>query len=469
MSFKSAVLNTTVAARTTNGMKAIKSTLSNTTDLFFRIGASRGKDITAQFEKAFQENSDIALRIAQWARDARGGAGERELYRQVLKHLEKLHTDVLLSTRILQNTAEIGRWDDLLIFTNAEVKAKAFGMIKEALDAGNGLCSKWMPRKGPVSVELREAFGWSPKYYRKRLVELTKVVETQMCSKQWNEINFSHVPSLAMSRYSKAFGKNASDAFTEFKTKLKSGDKSVKVNAGAVYPYDITKNVKYGDSGLADEQWKALPNFIGDAMVLPVVDVSGSMSTPAGGYASKSGVSCLDVAVSLGLYCADKNTGAFKDLFLTFSTDSKFVHLTGTLSKKMAQMNRSDWDMSTDLHKAFEEILRVAKTNDVPAKDMPQVLLIMSDMQFNSCTRYDDSAMQMIRRKYTEAGYEVPQIVFWNLNAADNVPVKFDTKGVALVSGFSPSIMKSVLAADMDGFTPEGIMKKAVMSERYSL
>ena len=469
MSFKSAVLNTTVAARTTNGMKAIKSTLSNTTDLFFRIGASRGKDITAQFEKAFQENSDIALRIAQWARDARGGAGERELYRQVLKHLEKLHTDVLLSTRILQNTAEIGRWDDLLIFTNAEVKAKAFGMIKEALDAGNGLCSKWMPRKGPVSVELREAFGWSPKYYRKRLVELTKVVETQMCSKQWNEINFSHVPSLAMSRYSKAFGKNASDAFTEFKTKLKSGDKSVKVNAGAVYPYDITKNVKYGDSGLADEQWKALPNFIGDAMVLPVVDVSGSMSTPAGGYASKSGVSCLDVAVSLGLYCADKNTGAFKDLFLTFSTDSKFVHLTGTLSQKMAQMNRSDWDMSTDLHKAFEEILRVAKTNDVPAKDMPQVLLIMSDMQFNRCTRYDDSAMQMIRRKYTEAGYEVPQIVFWNLNAADNVPVKFDTKGVALVSGFSPSIMKSVLAADMDGFTPEGIMKKAVMSERYSL
>ena len=469
MSFKSAVLNTTVAARTTNGMKAIKSTLSNTTDLFFRIGASRGKDITAQFEKAFQENSDIALRIAQWARDARGGAGERELYRQVLKHLEKLHTDVLLSTRILQNTAEIGRWDDLLIFTNAEVKAKAFGMIKEALDAGNGLCSKWMPRKGPVSVELREAFGWSPKYYRKRLVELTKVVETQMCSKQWNEINFSHVPSLAMSRYSKAFGKNASDAFTEFKTKLKSGDKSVKVNAGAVYPYDITKNVKYGDSGLADEQWKALPNFIGDAMVLPVVDVSGSMSTPAGGYASKSGVSCLDVAVSLGLYCADKNTGAFKDLFLTFSTDSKFVHLTGTLSQKMAQMNRSDWDMSTDLHKAFEEILRVAKSNDVPAKDMPQVLLIMSDMQFNSCTRYDDSVMQMIRRKYTEAGYEVPQIVFWNLNAADNVPVKFDTKGVALVSGFSPAIMKSVLAADMDGFTPEGIMKKAVMSDRYAL
>ena len=469
MSFKNAVLNTTVEARTWNGMKAIKSTLSDTTDLFFKIGASRGKDITAQFEKAFQENPDIALRIAQWARDARGGAGERELYRQVLKHLEKAHPEVLLETRILQNTAEIGRWDDLLVFTNGDIKAKAFGLIKEALDSGNGLCAKWMPRKGPISVELRESFGWSPKYYRKRLVELTKVVETQMCSKQWEEINFSHVPSLAMSRYSKAFGKNAAEKFTEFKTKLKSGDKSVKVNAGAVYPYDITKNVRYGDSDLADEQWKALPNFIGDAMVLPLVDVSGSMGKPAGGYSSKSGVSCLDVAVSLGLYCSDKNTGPFKDLFLTFSSKPKFVHLKGTLSQKITQMNRSNWEMSTNLHGAFEEILRVSKENNVPHKDMPQVLLIMSDMQFNSCTRYDDSAMKMIQRKYKDAGYEVPQVVFWNLNAADNVPVKFDTKGVALVSGFSPSIMKSVLAADMEGFTPEGIMKKAVMSDRYSI
>jgi hypothetical protein len=469
MSFKNAVLNTTVPARTWNGMKAIESTLSNTTDLFFKIGASRGKNITAQFEKAFQENSDIALRIAQWARDARGGAGERELYRQVLKHLEQTHTDVLLGTRLLENTAEIGRWDDLLIFTDSDVKAKAFGLIWKALDSGNGLCAKWMPRKGPIALELRNFLGWSPKYYRKRLVELTKVVETQMCAKQWDEINFSHVPSLAMSRYSKAFGKNASDSFTEFKTKLKSGDKSVKVNAGAVYPYDITKNVKYGDSGLADEQWKALPNFIGDAMVLPLVDVSGSMTTPAGGYNSKSGVSCLDVAVSLGLYCSDKNTGPFKDLFLTFSTKPKFVHLTGTLSQKIKQMNTSNWEMSTNLHGAFEEILRVAKSNDVAAKDMPQVLLIMSDMQFNQCTRFDDSAMQMIRRKYKDAGYETPQVVFWNLNAADNVPVKFDEKGVALVSGFSPSIMKSVLAADMDGFTPEGIMKKAVMSDRYSI
>ena len=296
MSFKSAVINsssrTENVARTTNGMKALKSTLSNTTDLFFKIGASRGKTITDQFAKAYSEDREMALRVAQWARDVRGGAGERELFRQVLKHLEATNKDELLNTRILENATEIGRWDDLLVFTDAQVKDKAYGMIREALESGNGLCAKWMPRKGPVSIELRQAFGWSPKFYRKRLVELTKVVESAMCAKEFDSINFSHVPSLAMSRYSKAFGKNAPDAFTAYKEALKKGDPKVaKVNAGAVYPYDIVKTVRRGDAALADEQWKALPNFIGDASVLPIVDVSGSMTCKAGGHQSKSDIS----------------------------------------------------------------------------------------------------------------------------------------------------------------------------------
>jgi hypothetical protein len=474
MSFKSAVINsssrTENVARTTNGMKALKSTLSNTTDLFFKIGASRGKTITDQFAKAYSEDREMALRVAQWARDVRGGAGERELFRQVLKHLEATNKDELLNTRILENATEIGRWDDLLVFTDAQVKDKAYGMIREALESGNGLCAKWMPRKGPVSIELRQAFGWSPKFYRKRLVELTKVVESAMCAKEFDSINFSHVPSLAMSRYSKAFGKNAPDAFTAYKEALKKGDPKVaKVNAGAVYPYDIVKTVRRGDAALADEQWKALPNFIGDASVLPIVDVSGSMTCKAGGPQSKSDISCLDVAVSLGLYCADKNTGPFKDVFLTFSSSPKFVTVTGTLSQKVKTMERSNWDMSTDLHAAFDEILRVSISNNVAREDMPKILLIMSDMQFNCCRGYDDRAIQMIRRKYNDADYEMPAVVFWNINAHENVPVRFDEKGTALVSGFSPAIMKAVLAADMDAMTPEAVMKKAVMSDRYTL
>lgn len=475
MSFKNAIIaenaSTANVARTWNGMKALKSSLSNTTDLFFKIGASRGKNITSQFSKAYAEDREMALRVAQWARDVRGGAGERELFRQVLKHLEKTNKRELLDTRILENTAEIGRWDDLLIFSDAEVKEKAFGLIRNALEAGNGLCAKWMPRKGPIAVELREAFGWSPKFYRKRLVELTKVVETKMCAKEFDSINFSHVPSLAMSRYSKAFGKNAPEAFTAYKEALKKGDPKVaKVNAGAVYPYDIVKNVRRGDSALADEQWKALPNFIGDAMVLPIVDTSGSMTSHrAGGSQSKSDITCMDVAVSLGLYCSDKNTGPFKDVFLTFSSKPKFQTVTGTLSQKVRQMERAEWGYSTDLHAAFDEILRVSVKNNVAREDMPKILLILSDMQFNCCTGYDDRAIQMIRRKYNDADYDMPAVVFWNINAADNVPVRFDEKGTALVSGFSPAIMKSVLAADLDGLTPEAVMKKAVMSDRYAL
>lgn len=465
MTFKAAVLNTEVEARTTNGMKALASSLSKNVDLFFKIGASRGKDITADFERAYQEDRDSAIRIAQWARDIRSGSGERELFRQVLRYLEKNHKKDLLETKLLANVAELGRWDDLLIFTTDEVKAKAFGLIQEALVAGNGLAAKWMPRKGPIALALREYFGWSPKYYRKRLVELTKVVEQQMCAKDWNSINFSHVPSLAMSRYTKAFSKNAAEAFQMYKNKLEAGDTSVKVNAGAVYPYDIIKSLRHGDKVIADEQWKALPNFIGDASIIPVVDVSGSMHCPAGG--SKT-VMCIDVALSLGLYCADKNTGAFKDLFLTFSDRSKFVHLKGSLSEKMTQMDRSEWGMSTNLHSAFNEILRVATKNNVPAEDMPGAILILSDMQFNQCIRFDDSAFEMARRKYEEAGYQLPAIVFWNINSRDNVPVRFDERGTALVSGFSPSIMKSVLAADMENMTPEGIMLTTISNERYS-
>ena len=191
------------------------------------------------------------------------------------------------------------------------------------------------------------------------------------------------------------------------------------------------------------------------------------MGCPAGGHNSKSSTTCMDVAVSLGLYIADKNTGKFKDTFLTFSGEPKLLHLRGNVVDKMKQMTESHWEMNTNLNKAVQKILDVAVEGNVPDQEMPKVLLILSDMQFDRCARFDDSAMQMIARKYAEAGYTMPSIVFWNLNAADNVPVKYDERGVALVSGFSPSIVKSVLKADLDNFTPEAIMLQTIMSDRY--
>jgi hypothetical protein len=474
--FVSAVQNQ--SARTTNGMRARKSTASACVDLFFKIGASRGKDITKDFVAAYVENKDIALRIAQWVRDARGGAGERELFRQILAYLDKHDPDA--AAQLLMKVPEIGRWDDIFVVKNDKLKYQAFSMLGDALRAKNGLAAKWTPRKGELAVEIRNFFGMSPKFYRKSLVELTKVVEQDMCAKNWDEINFSHVPSVAHARYKKAFFRNTQE-YAKYVAELVKDPKdrsvNVKINAGAVYPYDVlkgvigsyNKNYNSTELGALQAQWDAMENFIGDANVLPLVDVSGSMTCKAGGHASKSETTCLDIAVSLGLYCADKNTGKFKDTFLTFSGSPELLHLKGNIVQKVQQMVTSNWGMNTDLIKALDKVLKVAKDGAVPQEEMPEVLLIMSDMQFDACARFDDSAMKAIERKFTDAGYEVPKIVFWNLNAHENVPVKYDTRGVALVSGFSPSIMVSVLGGDTDNFTPEAIMLKTLMVDRYNL
>jgi hypothetical protein len=459
--FAEAVKTTPAVARTTNGMKAKAHSGNALVDLFYKIGASRGKSVVTDFEKAFQEDSDLAMKIALWSRDVRGGAGERQIFREILVHLEKFHPSSLEA--VLPFVAEFGRWDDLLVFKTEKFKHLAYTLIGDALRERNGLAAKWMPRQGPIAVEIRNFYGMSPKQYRKSLVALTNVVESKMCTKDWDSIEFGKLPSLASARYNKAFGRNAKTAYEAYKARLTAG--TDKVNASAVYPYDVIKTLRHGgDSVVADAQWASLPNYIGDASVMPLVDVSGSMCCPVGGNAN---LQCIDVALSLGLYCADKNTGVFKDTFLTFSSKPKAQVVKGTLAQKMSQMNSSDWGMSTNLHAAFDEILRIAVKGGVNASDMPKTLLILSDMQFNQCVSFDDSAHQMIKRKYKDAGYEVPNIVFWNLNSKDNVPVKFDKHGTALVSGFSPAVMKGVLSgADM---TPYGIMLATVDVPRYSV
>jgi hypothetical protein len=460
--FVEAVKSVPTITRTENGMKTFDSSKSNLVDLFFSIGASRGKDLSTEFARALAQDETTALRLLMWARDVRGGAGEREVVRKILLNLEKTNPEAL--ARVLPHLAEFGRWDDLLIFKTKEVKAKAFTMIGDALRAKNGLAAKWMPRQGALAAEIRTFFGMSPKFYRKSLVELSKTVEQNMCAQDWTNINYSHVPSLAAARYQKAFKKHDAAGYEAYKAALVTGD--AKVNAAAVYPYDVIKSNKFGgDATVMQAQWDALPNYIGDELVLPMCDVSGSMSCPVGGNAN---LTCMDVCVSLGLYLADKNTGPFKDMFLTFSAKSKIEILKGNLTAKLAQLQRSQWDMNTNLNAAFDEVLRVATAGKVDAEDMPKYILIMSDMQFDQCTRYDDSAMQMIERKYAEAGYTVPNIVFWNLNArAGQSPVKFDKKGTALVSGFSPAILQSILAAeDLD---PTSVMMQTLNSDRYAV
>jgi len=381
------------------------------------------------------------------------------------------------AAKLLMKVPEIGRWDDIFVVKNDKLKYQAFSMLGDALRAKNGLAAKWTPRKGQIAREIREFFGMSPKQYRKTLVGMTKVVESQMCANDWDNINFSHVPSQASRIYKKAFNRH-SVKFAEYVAKLVSGDKSVKVNAGAIFPHDVLKGVinlyggvSYNKTELDHivAQWDALPNYVGDANIMPLVDVSGSMACPVGGFGSGAKTTCMDVAVSLGLYVSEKNKGKFKDTFLTFSGSPELLHLKGDILQKIAQMVQSKWGMSTDLVKAMDKILKTAKAGGVPQEEMPEVLLIMSDMQFNQCAAFDDSAMKMIERKFNDAGYDLPKIVFWNLNAHDNMPVKYDTRGVALVSGFSPAIMVGVLGGDTENFTPHAIMLKTLMVPRYDL
>lgn len=471
MTFRNAVINTknNAVSRTANGMKANATSANAVLDFFGLVGSSRGTDLTRQFTAALVESEELTLRTLLWTRDVRGGAGERKQFRDLLVSLEK--SNPTLAGRLIHKVPEVGRWDDLFVYTDPINQGKAFDMIGQALRDGNPLAAKWMPRKGLQAAILRKHLGMTPKQYRKTLVNLTNVVETQMCAKNWDEINFSHVPSLAAARYQKAFDRNASEEYAKYIAELSKApedrDPKVKINAGAVYPYNVVKSVYSGNEAVANAQWKALPNYVGDARIMPMVDVSGSMG-PVNGYGDR--VSPMQVAMSLGLYLSEKNTSEFSDMFLTFSAEPKFVTVKGALSLRLKQMLRSEWGMNTNLHAAFDEILRVAVSHNVKPGDMPEMLLILSDMQFDHCTRFDDNAQEMIKRKYTDAGYEVPKIVFWNLSmyGSDNTPIKFNDRGVALVSGFSPAIMTSVLADDLEGYTPYNVMLKTIMSDRYA-
>lgn len=477
MTFKNAVLNdlNEAPARTSNGMKARKTSASAVLDFFGKAGSSRGTALVKEFTAALTDNQDLAVRALLWTRDIRLGAGERKQFRDLLVALESANPD--LAGQLMAKVPLLGRWDDLFVYTDPINRRKAIEMYADALRNGDGLASKWAPRekstKSAVAFELRKALDLTPREYRKLLSATTNVVESQMCAKTWNEINFSHVPSLASARYQKAFGRNAGEAYAAYLRELQKPESErnpkVKINASAVYPYDVVKSVVKGNAAVANEQWKALPNYVGNARIMPMVDVSGSMGSLCYSY-GKGTVQPIDVAVSLGLYLSEKNTSDFKDMFLTFSGSPKLEVLKGTLSQRVAQLEKAHWDMNTNLHKAFEEILRVAVKGKVAQEDMPEILLILSDMQFDACTRFDDSAQETIKRKYAEAGYAVPKIVFWNLSphANSNTPVRFDDKGVCHVSGFSPAIMKSVLSVeDLEDFTPFNVMVRTLMNERY--
>jgi hypothetical protein len=467
---------------TENGAKAWATSDSKVLDLFGKIGSSRGRDLTAAFSAALAEDENLAIRVLLWARDVRSGAGERAQFRNLLRSLESQNP--ALAGRIMRKVPELGRADDLFTYKDPINRKAALRMYADALMNGDGLFAKWAPRltsskkantpgkleKLKNANELRKFMMLSPKEYRQILVNSTRVVEQLMCAKRWDEINFSHVPSLASARYQKAFGKNASEAYSAYIRELQKPqeerDPKVKVNAGAVYPYDVVKSLRHGNEAVANAQFEALPNYVGDTKIMPMVDVSGSMGVQLAG-----GMTAMDVALSLGLYLSSKTSSDFKDMFITFTSSATIQVLKGSLSQKMRQMQGAV-GYDTNLTKAFDSLLQTAKRGNVSPENMPDFILVLTDLQFNDMSVKGTSvtALEMARQKYRDAGYKCPQIVFWNLaarNSADQSPVKMTDFGVCMVSGFSPAIMASVLGADPEEFTPYKLMMKTIMSERY--
>ena len=471
-------LNTT---ETLNGAKAYKSTLDSCVDLFGQIAACRNDVNKAQklFALAFKENPETATRILFWTRDIRGGQGERSIFRQLFKYLVEENGEI--GAKLVSLVPEYGRWDDLLVLENTSAWETVLNAIQAQLDLDRlhlktdgkvSLLAKWIPSINASSKDSKRLgrkiashLGLSEKEYRKILSNLRtqiRIVEQAMCSKEWSAIDYSKVPSRAAFMYRKAFQKQDGERYAQYLSAVEKGE--AKINAATLYPYDIVEQYLYKgarNDKTIDLQWEALPNFMeGETFNgLVVADVSGSM------YGRP-----MAVSISLAMYIAERNTApVWKDKFLTFSESPELQTIVGsTIGKRIENLSRAAWGYNTDLMAVFKTVLSAAESNNIAPEDMPQKLIIVSDMQFDrACSSNKRTNFEQIQKLYRKAGYEMPQLVFWNVNAiGGNVPMTIHDTGTCLVSGCSPSILKSIMTDKV--VTPVDTMNDTVYSERYA-
>jgi hypothetical protein len=454
----------TNVAFTENGAVSYASTLNPILDFFVTAPASF-KDVekgVTIFKLAYAADRRTALRILLWVRDIRGGAGARAIYRACLAWLSvDAPKDAI---RMLDRTVLVGRWDDVISVLSEprrdnSVYEHVIALVRDSLQKNDFLCAKWMPRKGPLAAILALSLQKTPKQWRKTLVNICSknfLVETEMCSNQWNSIPYENVPSVAFARYKSAFKRHDMNGYSKFLGAVKSGEKTI--NAGAIFPHDIVRDCK---SAGADEQWKQLPCYLeGEDTGIVVADVSGSMASSVSGS-----ITNLHVAISLAIYMAERARGPFKDHFITFSERATMVHIPSTLSlaEKVKIAQNSQWDMNTDIQSVFNLLLDTAKKNKVEQKDMPKFVTIISDMQFDQCGKHTN--LDVIRTKYSEAGYKMPKLVFWNVAAYGDKPATMKDLDTILIGGFSPAILQNVFKQGVS--SPMEIFLNTVLNPRY--
>lgn len=477
---------------TLNGALTNASTKNSLVDLFGVAGSARrmsDEAIIELYEKAAATDEESAIILMFYFRDILQGQGERRFFRVLLKHLGETRPEI--AKVLIEHVPEFGRWDDLYALVDTPVEKEMFSFMKAQLEKDRrsehpSLLAKWLKGSRPSSSESKrlmrktwQAFELTPVAYRKILSALRKrigIIETQMCKNEWDQIDYSKVPSQAMKQYIRAFGRRDGERFGNYLNSVLSEDKTVEsatINAKTLYPHEIIGSLpslrRFGISPQTDLEekaltalWENLPEYaLYDT--LPVIDVSGSMLTPI-----SEKVRPIHASIGLGLYAAEHMEGEFKNSFITFDSNPRFVEFSEKESfiDRVRKIAESDWGYSTDLEKVFKLILTRAIVNNVPQEQMPQRILIISDMEFDSCSEYGETIYENARKRFKQAGYQLPQVVFWNVDAKTKQYPIVEEDNALILSGYSPVVIKFLYGGEL--LTPIDLVMGVVNSERYN-
>lgn len=495
--FRNLFSTTTPSTTTTaNGAKSLATSENARVDLFFKLtrDVADNSSFETWVENAWLEHPLDTLKLLFHSRDCRGGKGDRNTFLKGMTMVSERWPECFSAN--IERIPSYGRWLDLVELlgrlkndTHKQHIARflAFTLKRDRermieVFPGATLLAKWMPSEKKkwdrttdvtkmVCAELypREPFnGYVRKKFRTEyltpLRSYLDIVEKRMCTGEWDMIQFSKVPSVTMHKLRKAFEKNAPDTFKAWLNEVESGKK--KINASQVYPHDLVRSTNGGRKGIdrvVEEQWKELVKklssreggAIGNAIA--VCDVSGSMfGTP------------MEVSVALGILLSEVAAPPFKDLVVTFSAFPEFIDLSScnTLKEKVHTVWDMPWGTNTDLHKVFELVLQKARVQDLPKESMPKRVFIFSDMQFDAAQGNCRTNFEVMKGVFEQNGYDFPEIIFWNLSGQYNdMPVTFDEAGVALLSGYSPKLLKLIIEGD--ALDPQHLMRKAIDDPRY--
>lgn len=486
MSFLNSMINNSNKGLTYNGAVTNRSSGKFCLDLFFAAGAMRSsseEEIAAAVTRAYAEDPVKTMKIVFFARDARGGLGERRFFRVAVKALARFAPEAV--ERNIPYIAEFGRYDDLLTLLDTQCADKAMEVISERLnmdiasmrEGGKvSLLAKWLPSVNASSKATRNIardvaarLGYSERNYRKMLSELRAycdILENRLRERDYT-FDYAKQPSCALFKYRKAFFRNDNERFNEYLNAVNSG--KAKMNTSALFPYEIIRGcfgeVSENDRLSLDTTWRNLPAFGKEGNAIAVVDGSGSMT-----YAPRGGVRPIEAALSLGIYFAEHNKGIFADHFITFSKTPRLIEVKGRdIAEKTRFCMSFNEVANTNLEAVFNLILSTAVNSKAKQEELPEKIFIISDMEFDGCVEggNDLTLYDTMKAKFRQYGYKLPEVVFWNVASyGNNFPVTFKESGTALVSGFTPALFDMVMGREI---SPEIVMNNAIETERYAM